>query len=306
MSDYRLLEAAPDKRLLENANGYINEGAYIGDRTTGTLTLSGTKSEGWGQSITRPHVAGFRLVGPLPNVAAHILAVSRMDKLSSAPGHHQIVWLPGGNGQETSFQGGTDTNPQEVGDALRDSVERGGYRRRLVTIPTDWTWGDAEMVTRIDDMLTYAEANYGFNPPYHLVGVSMGTTCALNWAKNNLTKTKSISCMLPAVDLQDIEDNRAPAYFPAVTPPSVAYGTGTIPNAYNPASYGAVLNGTPIKLWYSTNDTICNPGTVTAFATLSGATLNSIGAQAVGGITGHSLDSGFVSTDIATFLAAND
>ncbi len=315
MSDYRLLELAASKRLLENANGYINEGAFIGDRTTGTLTLSGTKVETYhqfiGAVIARAHVAGFRLIGPLPNVAAHILLTSRMEKLSSAPSRHQVVFLAGGGGLETSWQGGSDTNPSEVGDALRDCAERYVYRHRIITLPTNWTWGDDEMITRIDDALTYAEAQYGFNPPYHFVGVSMGTPCAMNWAVNNLDKVRSIACMLPAVNIQEIVDDNL-ANTGAVAPPNVyppnhgtAYGVRP-PDSHNPASYAADLSGIPIKLWYSNNDTICLPAEVVSFAADSGAETVNIGNQTVFGIPGHGLDTGFTSTDVATFLTAND
>ncbi len=216
-----------------------------------------------------------------------------------------MVYLPGGGGVETSWQGGTDTNPSETGDVLRDCTDRLTYHRRVVTLPTDWTWGDDEMITRIDDMFTYAEANYGFDPPYHLIAVSMGTCCAFNWAVNNLDKVQSISCMLPAVDLQDIEDTVIPVY-PAIVAPSVAYGTSSIPSDHDPSDYAASLSDVPIKLWYSTNDTVVHPATVTAFAAASGATLQSIGNQSGGFLVGHGLDSGFVYSQVADWLITND
>ncbi len=286
MTNIRLLQSG-SKRLLESGSNLLLEGTVP-------------------TAPKRASVAGFRLRGPLPNVDAHVFAMARLDKLSSRPSRFQTIYLPGGNGNELSWQGGTDTNPSETGDVVRDVVDRGGYHRRLVTLPTDWTWGDSTMVTRIDSMLTYAEANYGFSPPYHLIGVSMGTPCCFNWAINNLDRVRSIACMLPAVDLQDIQDNRAPLYPPpAVQPPSFAYGTTTIPNAYNPAHYAASLSGVPIKLWYSNNDTICNPATVTTFASASGATAVNIGNE-TSIVPGHGLDTGFVVADVGTFLAAND
>ncbi len=293
MTDYRLLQSAGNKRLLENANGYILEGDLVSPVVAG-----------------RAHVAGFRLTGPLPNVAAHILATSRMDKLSSRPSYPQVVYLPGGGGNETSWQGGTDTNPNETGDAFRDCAERGGVRRRIITLPTDWTWGDDEMQTRIDDVLTYAEAHYGFQAPYHFVGVSMGCPCAFNWAVNNLDRVRSIAGMLPAVDLQEIVDDglltTPPFAPPNLYPPNdgTAYGVRP-PDSHNPASFASDLLGTPIKLWYSNNDSIVLPATVTAFAAASGATAVNIGNQTAT-VPGHGLDTGFTSTDVATFLNAND
>ncbi len=299
MTDYRLLQQpGTSKRLLENSNGYILEGDLAPPVLT-TLT-------------PRACVAGFRYIGPLPTIAAHNLVVSRMEKLSSAVVRRPVVYLAGGGGDEDSWQGGTDTNPSETGDVLRATADRGVYRHRIITLPTNWTWGDDEMITRIDDVLTYAEANYGFDPPYHLVGVSMGTPCAMNWAVNNLDKVQSIACMLPAVNIQEIVDD-ALANTPPVAPPNVyppnhgtAYGVRP-PDDHNPASYAADLSGVPMKLWYSNNDTICLPAEVVSFAADSGAETVNIGDQAPFlGIAGHNLAQGFTATDVATFLTAND
>ncbi len=287
MTDIRLLQSG-DRRLLESASNFLLEGSLPG-------------------AIARACVAAFRTTGPSP-IVAHSLITARLEKVVRPPGRFQFLYLPGGNGNELSWAvGGTTTNPQETNAVVRDLTDRLSYHRRGLSIPTDWTWGDSEMVDRIDTMLAYAETAYDFSPPYHLVAVSMGTPCALNWAVNNLERVRSISCMLPAVDLQDIDTNRAPAY-PAVVPPSdaQAYGTHSIPSAYNPATYAADLSDIPIKLWYSNNDTICNPATVTAFASASGATAVNIGNQSVVGIVGHALDTGFTVADVGDFLLASD
>ncbi len=287
MASYRLLQSH-SKRLLENHSGYLLE------------------SDNIFSTPRRACVDAFHTAGPLPNVVAHVLAVPRMEKLSAAPSRRQAIYFAGGNGDELSwYGGGTDTNPNEVNQVVLDCVDRLVYRRRIVSLPTDWTWGDDEMITRVDDMLAYAEANYRFAPPYHLVTVSMGACCAFNWAINNLDRVRSIACMLPAVDLQDIEDTVVPVY-PAVVAPSVAYGTSSIPSDHDPSDYAADLSGVPIKLWYSTNDTVVHPATVTAFAAASGATLQSIGNQSGGFLVGHGLNTGLTYSQIGDWLIAND
>ncbi len=298
MTDYRLLQQpGTSKRLLENTNGYLLEGDLAAP-VLGTITA-------------RPQVAGFRFSGPAPNVEDHILAVSRMEKLSSVPTYKQAVYLPGGGGLETSWQGGTDTNPLEVNEVVRDCVDRGIRRHRLVTIPTDWTWGDAEMNTRIDDMLTYAEANYGFSPPYHLIGVSMGTLCALNWAVRNLDLVASLSLMLGVVNPQGMTDGRLtggtghPNLEPPVVDPTVAYA-GAVPDAYNPLDRAAEYAGVPIKMWQSNNDSVAYLSEATAFAAINGATIVNIGNQSGGAIFGHGLDSGFTFSQVGDWLIAND
>lgn len=285
MSTNRLLQSG-SKRLLESGSTLLLEGEAVG------------------AAVRRSCIASFRVTGPSPDVAAHILVTSRFEKIGAAPTRRPFLFFAGGDGNEASWQGGTSTNPQEVGDAVRSCADLLAYRRRGVSPPTDWTWGDDEMIDRIDAMLDYAEATYGFVGPYHLTAVSMGTPCAMNWAVNNLDRTRSIACMLPAVDLQDIEDNRAPLY-PAIVPPSDAYGTSTIPDDHNPAAYASDLRHVPIKLWYSNNDTVCVPSTVTAFAAASGATTVNIGNQ-TSILPGHGLDSGFTASDVGAFLVASD
>ncbi len=262
-------------------------------------------------------VAAFHDTGPLPNVANHHLLISRMGKLVVPPTLPPVIYLPGGGGLETSWQDGTSTNPNAGGDALRGCIDHGYYRRRGISLPTDWTWGNDTMQTRIDDVLTYAEAHYNFAPPYHLVGASMGTTCALNWAINNLDKVQSIACMLPAVNIQEIVDDGLADTFPVgppnVYPPDdpVAYGVRP-PDDHNPASYATDLVDVPIKLWYSSNDSICLPAEVVSFAADSGAETVNCGSQSgFVGVPGHNLgfDPGHLlwhPNEVTNFLAAHE
>ncbi len=297
MTDYRFLEQPGTwKRLLENSNGYLLEGDLAAP-VLSTLPA-------------RPCIAAFRLPGPAPNVEDHCLVVSRMEKLSSVPSYKQVVYLPGGGGLETSWQGGTDTNPLEVNEVVRDCSDRGLHRRRLVTLPTDYTWGDAEMNTRVDDMLAYAESNYGFAPPYHLVGVSMGTLCCLNWAVRNLSLVASISLMLGMVNPQGFTDGRLTGgtghanLEPPIVDPTVAYG-GAVPDAYNPLDRASEYT-VPIKMWQSSDDSVCYLSEATAFAAVNGATIVNIGPQGAGAIFGHGLNSGFTFSQVGDWLIAND
>ncbi len=291
MASYRLLQSH-SKRLLENHSGYLLE------------------SDSVFTAPRRACVDAFRTAGPLPNVVNHVLAVPRMEKLSAAPTRRQAIYFAGGNGNELSwYGGGTDTNPNEVNQVVLDATDRLVYRRRVVSLPTDWTWGDDEMQTRVDDLLAYAEANYRFAPPYHLIAVSMGNCCAFNWAINNLDKVRSISGMLPACDMQAMVDDGTldPYPPPAIYPPdnAVAYGVRP-PDDHNPASYAADLSGVPIKLWYSNNDQVVVPATVTAFAADSGAETVNIGNQSGGALPGHGLNIGFTYSQVGDWLITND
>lgn len=67
-----------------------------------------------------------------------------------------------------------------------------------------------------------------------------------------------------------------------------AYGSAaaweTAKTTRDPISIATDLTAIPMRLWYSTDDTLCLPAEVTAFASLAGATATSIGAAG-----GHSI-----------------
>lgn len=287
MTDIRLLQSGSN-RLLESGSNYLLEGAMPG-------------------GTARSCVAAFHRTGPSP-VSAHMLITSRLEKLATKPSRFPMIYLPGGNGVETSWQSGTSTNPNDVTDVVRDVVDRGGFHRRACTIPTVWTWGDDELLGWVDDMISYAETYYGFSGPYHLIGASMGTVCALNWAHFNPDRTRSVSCMLPACSIQGmVDDGNLAPYYPTILPPDdpAAYGVRP-PDDHNPVSYATEMTGVPTKLWYSNNDTICKPTYVTQYAASSGAATVNIGNQTGGVLPGHGLTSGFVATQVGDFVLSND
>jgi pimeloyl-ACP methyl ester carboxylesterase len=282
------------KRLLEDGGSFLLEGEVAG-------------------IARRPAVASFRRLGPLPDITAHMLLMARMDKPQVRPlaTNHQVVYMPGGGGLEDSWMTDTSTNPAGPDDVLRDCTDRGVHRRRIVSLPTDYTWGDAEMNTRVDSMLAFCEANYLFRPPYHLVGASMGTLCCLNWAVRNPTKVASVSLMLPLVNPQLLDtDGRLTGgghhvYAPPIILPHVAYG-GAVPNAYNPLSRASDFTGLGIKMWASNDDEVCFISEATSFAAANDAVLHNIGNQGNTLIYGHSLSSGFVASEVHDWLIAND
>jgi hypothetical protein len=270
--------------------------------------------------LYRPRFRAKRFTGPSPDVAAHFLGMSRMDKFPGVTRTTPLFYLSGGGGIETSWQGGTVTNPNVGGDSLRLCTDRPSHRRRWVSFPVNWSWGNDDWQDSMDSMVAYAEANYGFEPPYHLLCASMGAACGFNWAANNLDKVKAIAGLIPALDIQEIVDDSLVGTPPVPGPPTVippddaqAYGTRP-PNSHNPADNAHLFNGViPIKLWYSNNDAICKPANVAPFVSASGATAVNCGNQTgFIGIPGHNLAHSttspdpFNAIDVADFFAQHD
>lgn len=233
----------------------------------------------------------------------HVFGCGGPDKLAAKkPG---IIYAPGGGGLATSWQTGTATNPNIVNKVIRVSCERpiGVSRFRFVSFASEWTWGNQTSVDRISDLYAYANVHHSFSAAkVHLLGVSMGAACVLNWAKANLAKVASIALLIPAVDVQDIDDNnRATAY--GLPAPSTAYGDVRPPDADTPARHAGIYQGIPIKIWYSTNDTIVIPEIVQTFASQSGATLISLGSLPPDlGIPGHGLSNQFNPESVPSFF----
>lgn len=234
---------------------------------------------------------------------SHTLAAGRKDLGAAAVG---AIYAPGGNGADTSWQtAGTATNPQETYSLIANVCDRANWQPgyRIASFATEWTWGNDSSVNRIQQLYTYAQSNHGFSgTKVHLVGVSMGATCVLNWALVHPTKVASLSLILPCVDIQDIEDNARATEW-GIPQPSTAYGDVRPPDDHNPADNAASYASMPVRIWYSTNDEISMPATITAFAAGSGADLISMGDQPPHlGIPGHSLDSGFTARTVREFM----
>lgn len=220
------------------------------------------------------------------------------------------IYAAGGGGTATSWQtSGTATNPQETNELVEAVVDRTpGWdpAYRMCSFATDWTWGNDTAIDRIQNLYTYAQANHGYsNLKVHLIAVSMGCTCVLNWAYTYPNRVASISILLPAVDIRDIEANgRATAV--NIPAPSTAFGDVDPPVDHNPASHPGAYKDMPVKIWYSTNDTICVPDTVTAFGAACGAEMVSLGDQPPQiGIPGHSLNAGFDPISVREWLDEN-
>lgn len=237
---------------------------------------------------------------------AHMFIRSRNRK-SSGDISVGVMYMPGGNGSETTWQAGDATTPDNANLVLHRLVQD-SYSFRIITMHTDWDWGNSTVTTRMNDAFAQA-ANYNFSlSRIHIVAASMGTVCALNYAKAHPSLIASLSLMLPVVDLDDIEaNNRVGQYgFPQ---PSTAYG-GTIPDASNPIENAASFTSFPIGMWGTTDDTICIYSRATAFASAvnsagGNCVMNSLGAAGNLVLPGHSLEDLNIQ-DVVDFVVDQD
>ena len=206
--------------------------------------------------VTTRYPSGSELALP------YMFGRDRLDKLDTdRPG---ILLIPGGVGQ------------------------RG---RRFLTFPSDWTWGNDEMIGRIDDALAQAQAEHAFAERVHLILVSMGGT-GLNWSRQNPEKVASQTLIVPVVDQQDIYDNDLVAPYGTIQPPETAFGGNRPPDSHVPARNAEDFREIPTEIWYSNNDPVCRPQVIVPFAEAARARRHNLGNQYPAGwaIPGHAAD----------------
>jgi predicted esterase len=152
------------------------------------------------------------------------------------------------------------------------------------------TFGNDTARTRVGQLKSFVQ---GASSPLvaasgkvHLLGASGGAAAAINYARANPTLVASMYLVVPLVDLADVHDNDRGGYAAEI---ETAYGGGAGYTAavasHNPSASGnqAALSGVPMKIAYSTNDTLIPSATVTAYRDLVNAaggtcTITSLGA----------------------------
>lgn len=196
---------------------------------------------------------------------------------TSAPG---VILLHGYNATASvfnSYYGPTnDMVPQLVRHGMTAlAIDAGGSQN----------WGNAAAKSAITAAKSFLHSDLGVpTGPVVLVGVSMGATVALNYAREFPSNVAGLALLYPACDLEDLI-----AATPSLeTSINSTFGTtnATEREPFNPAANPSDLldvNGQlllPVRLWYSANDPTCRPGQVLAFADAIGAETTNMGDQA--------------------------
>lgn len=241
-------------------------------------------------------------------LGAHQVVYARLDKHDDT--RRGVIFLPGGGGLEDSWASGTFTQPNSVMNLMRRLMADFPYGKwkRMASMPTNWDWGNQDMVDRQTDLWQQAKDDYGFaSTKVHVIGASMGAT-SLNWVGQNLASVATFTGIIPVVDAQQIDtDNVLVPY--SLPEPHTAFGGSPVPNAYCPARHPTMFSDIPGKLFYSNNDSVIDPDGVRAFAGASGFDAINLGDQFPSGfaIPGHAalnLDDYF--DEIVDFLEEND
>lgn len=154
----------------------------------------------------------------------------------------------------------------------------------------------------VTDAVTYLTGTMGAKTDKVLmVAHSMGAGQAMAYARANPSKVSAMIVLQPLSDIQDVVSNDRGGFAASINVRfSGGYSDATYGSVSNPALFGASLAGIPIQFWYSTDDTIVIPSTVTALMSLIGSSAVT-GGTGTGGHTGGL--SAFGTADMLTFLA---
>jgi pimeloyl-ACP methyl ester carboxylesterase len=141
------------------------------------------------------------------------------------------------------------------------------------------TWGNNSAVSTIGEAVDYLAASLGAVGPIHMLGGSMGALNVLNYAKRFPADVASLTLIIPLVALDAFHDENRGGYATTV---EAAYGGLAGYNAdianRDPSQWTSEVPDVPTRIYYSTNDPLCLPAEVLAFATAIGAEPISLGA----------------------------
>ncbi len=206
------------------------------------------------------------------------------------PGEPAVIMCTGYGSDETAMVTGLDPPfaLSPVSDRLAEQTAT------LASFNGAKRWGNDSAITLIGQLWAWMKAKLQVDTRgVHLIGGSMGAAAACNWARQNLSAVRSLTLMIPCVDLEDIRVNDRGGLGASIV---TAYGSAASWQAaratHNPTEYAGELAGVPVSLWPSDTDPICVPAAVSAFATqLPRAEIHSQGpvAHSLNGLNGNAI-----------------
>lgn len=212
------------------------------------------------------------------------------------PSLKRMVLVHGGYGQTAAGNLPPDTVAQEI-------VRRGGAQMFFDCVDGK-TFGNDTAITRVGQAWTYGRAAFGTkSDKLCLYGSSMGGLPLLNWALANLPSVACVALVIGATDLRDMHDNGRGASIGIDLTAAIETAFGGLAGynaaatAHNPAEHASSFAGIPIRIWYSGNDPVVVPSTVTSFVAGVGASASAVNM----GNLGHAVDSAFAK-DVAAFM----
>lgn len=208
----------------------------------------------------------------------------------SFPGAHRRLIVAGhpATGSVSGAYGRDANGPANLFDRLAQA----GYTVIYPRMGGD-LWGNASARTLISTAITWSTTAWQADiaSGVGLIGISMGNVSVCNWALANLGTASKIVSFIPASDLNDVHANNRLSQTAAV---NAAYGgtyvEGTHGPTANPTNYAASL-ATPLRLYYSSNDTAVPSATVTGLAAaVPDGEATSVGAHAHNFTAIHAVD----------------
>lgn len=123
----------------------------------------------------------------------------------------------------------------------------------LGSIDTLDLWGNDTHQANTLQLRENCQADWG-GFRFHYIGTSAGGLNGLNLLVANPDLLRSVSILIPVLDVQDVYDNNRESFASVI---SSAYG-GRPPDSHNPMSNleAIAATGVPIKLWASTSDSV--------------------------------------------------
>ena len=186
---------------------------------------------------------------------------------------------------------------------LAPTVEDAGHPVASMDMGTKWA--NSSFHTDMASLRTAAEADYFAPFDAHAIGVSMGGLSVCMDAINNPDKIRSLQLVIPAIDPLDVYTNNRAGFAAEV---AAAHGGGAPPDSANASAEEnmAALAAFPIRIYYSTDDTVTPLSVTQAFidgVTAAGGDIEAISLGAVG----HTFLSGsFTGATIAEFIAEHE
>jgi hypothetical protein len=129
------------------------------------------------------------------------------------------------------------------------------------------TFGNPASVSAVDDARAYLVSRFGCDPTrFLLAGASAGTLTALSWLLANPSGgCLAVAVTVPALDLQDLHDNRGYGAQIETAYGGLAAYQAALPT-HSPVVFASSLPaGIPIRLWTSSNDPVVIPASADSF-----------------------------------------
>lgn len=191
--------------------------------------------------------------------------------------------------------------PDHVTGMLTDDAIPVGY----ADYSNGATWGNDTGRDRVGQAWTFLKSEFGAKTDkVCLYGSSGGAITLLRWAFENPTNVACFVGLIPTTNLVDSHDNNRGGFAANIETAhgiSGTYAGNATITTRDPAQHASSLTSFPIRLYYSNNDTIILPFTVTDFA----AAVNAAGGNATTvnmGDFGHGANP-IYADELAGFLA---